>query len=185
MAEQIIHPEPDQPRTVPHPRRLPTPPLWITDDEGRIIGIHGRGDGPRVDEIGTLVDLYTRFDPDDRAQGLPPTGEDAIRRWLASVQAGIHALAWDGEIGVGHAMLVPDTDGTHELAIFVGSAYQGSGIGSMLLPALLGYGRTRGVETVWLAVEPWNRPAVELYLDYGFEVVESNDTELEMTIDLS
>lgn len=185
MAEPTTHSEPDRPRTVPHPRRLPTPPLWITDGEGRIIGIHEHGAGPRADVVDALVDLYTRFGPDDRAQGLPPRGEDAIRTWLDSVRAGIHLVARDGAVGVGHAMLVPDTEGLYELAIFVRPDYQGAGIGSMLLPSLLGYGRTQDVEAVWLTVEPWNRPAIRLYLDYGFVIVDSSEAEIRMRFELA
>lgn len=185
MARPTTYPEPDRPRTVPHPRRLPTPPLWITDGEGRIIGIHEHGAGPRADEVDALVDLYARFGPDDRAQGLPPRGADAITAWLDSVQAGVHLLAWDGTTAAGHAMLVPDTGGLYELAIFVGPDYQAAGIGSMLLPALLGHGRRQDVEAVWLTVEPWNRPAVRLYLDYGFAVVDSSEGELRMRFELT
>ncbi|MFB6296848.1 MAG: GNAT family N-acetyltransferase, partial [Halobacteriales archaeon] len=72
----------------------------------------------------------------------------------------------------------------YELAIFVHHQYQGAGVGSRLIRHLLGEGERRGVERVWLTVERWNAPAVNLYEDVGFETTKAESFELEMALRL-
>jgi len=154
----------------------PAPPASFTDAAARSIDFLVYGDGPIEAEIEALVAMYTNFDPADRAQGVPPIREEAVRDWL---------LAWHDEFVAGHATLVPDGEGAHELAIFVHHQYQGAGIGSRLIRYLLGEGARRGIERVWLTVERWNTPAVNLYRDVGFETTEAESFELEMAIRLA
>lgn len=174
---------------------FPEPPLAFEDGEGRTVEIRafGGGDGATgtddgtADDVEALVAMYERFDPGDRAQGIPPAGEERIRRWLDTILDGsVDAVArHDGDV-VGHATLVPDEEETgYELAIFVASDYQGAGIGTELLRALLGLGSARGVERVWLSVERWNTPAVSLYESVGFEVANAESFELEMSLRLA
>jgi GNAT superfamily N-acetyltransferase len=159
---------------------FPVPPECVLDERERPIDVErfeeGHSDG--------LVAMYASFDPDDRAQGLPPTGEERIREWLETVLEGLNLVASHGDRVVGHAMLVPDDDGSHELAIFVLQAYQSAGIGSALVRHLLGAGATDGVERVWLSVERWNEPARRLYESVGFERTDGTSFELEMTLRL-
>ena len=133
-----------------------------------------------------LVAMYEAFDPADRAQGIPPTGESRIRRWLDDLTTGetYNVVACHEDRAVGHATLVPASEG-YELAIFVLSAYQGAGIGTELLHALLGLGAHNGVERVWLSVERWNDPAIGLYRKVGFETCNSASFELEMAAQLA
>ncbi len=179
---------------------FPEPPLSFEDGEGRAVEIRAFDGGESDDDSGTgsddtdstdasvdaLVAMYEDFDPADRAQGIPPTGEDRIRQWLDTILEGsVNAVAChDGDV-VGHATLVPDDDGNYELAIFVQSDYQGAGIGSKLLRALLGLGQSRDVERVWLTVERWNTPAVSLYESVGFETCATESFELEMALRLA
>jgi len=93
-------------------------------------------------------------------------------------------FAWDGDTVAGHATLVPDDD-AHELAIFVDQAYQGAGVGTALIRALLGHGARVGIERVWLTVERWNRAAVALYEKVGFETASAESFELEMAARLA
>jgi len=161
---------------------FPAPPESFEDGEGRPIGIRIYEPGDRE----AVVGMYRAFDPEDRAQGIPPYGERRIREWLDDVLRGdCHNIIarHDGD-AVGHATLVPDGDGAHELAIFVLQAYQGAGIGTRLLSALLGHGAAEGVEKVWLTVERWNRPAVSLYETLGFETSDAGTFELEMSLRL-
>jgi GNAT superfamily N-acetyltransferase len=160
---------------------FPTPPGRLVDDRDRQIDIEPFD----ADYRPGLVAMYASFDPDDRAQGLPPTREDRIREWLDTVLDGIDVLARHQDRIVGHAMLVPDHDGSHELAIFVLQAYQSAGIGGELLEHLLGAGADAGVERVWLSVERWNEPARRLYESVGFERTDSSSFELEMTLRLA
>jgi len=55
--------------------------------------------------------MYLEFDPSDRAQGIPPTGEDRIRNWLETIgEDSINVVARHDGDAIGHAMLVPDSD---------------------------------------------------------------------------
>ena len=172
---------------------FPTPPRTVEDGDGREIALRVV-DG---DDSDALTEMYVEFDPADRAQGLPPVGEDAVQAWVAGLlgaegagdgparaEPGHNVAAWHDDRVVGHATLVPDGDGGHELAIFVHQEYQGAGIGTELLETLLGYGAQRGVEHVWLTVERWNRPAVAVYEKAGFEVTDAESFEMEMARDL-
>ena len=148
---------------------------------------YGDTEAPVGDEHEALVDMYVAFDPEDRAQGIPPVGEESIRNWLDEILAEdcLNVVAWDGDRAVGHATLVPDLgedldDPAYELAIFVLAEYQAAGIGTRLMKTLLGLGREEDIQHVWLTVERWNRPAVALYEKVGFEPSDTGSFELEM-----
>ena len=156
--------------------------MCFEDAEGRSIEVRRYDPADRE----ALVKMYLAFDPADRAQGIPPGGRDRIGTWLDDVLAGecLNVVArHDGGV-VAHATLVPADDGSYELAVFVLQAYQGAGIGTRLLEALLGHAREAGVERVWLTVERWNRAAVSLYEGLGFETSNAESFELEMSIRL-
>lgn len=162
---------------------FPSPPIAFTDREGRRIEV--RAYDPDGSDYEALVEMYLAFDPADRAQGIPPTGESAIRSWLDQILTeGLNVLAWHGDTAAGHATLVPQGD-AYELAIFVLQGYQEAGIGTHLMDGLLGYGEDSGVEYVWLTVERWNQAAVNLYEKVGFEVSNAENFELEMSLLLS
>ncbi|MFC7239552.1 GNAT family N-acetyltransferase [Saliphagus sp. GCM10025317] len=181
---------------------FPTPPTTYTDPEGRDIEIGpldlDRGGGPKQTNgaLEALTRMYVQFDPADRAQGIPPTGEERIRQWLEPLlEDGINVVARHEEGVIGHATLVPDVDDPEtiedlsevewELAIFVLQAYQRGGIGTQLLEHLLGEAADRGVEWVWLTVERWNGPAIALYERVGFELCGTESFEQEMSIHLA
>ncbi len=161
---------------------FPEPPRTFTDREGRTVRVEAADEDDRE----ALVDMYVEFAPEDRAQGIPPSRESAIRRWLDDILAEecLNVLAWHGDDAVGHATLVPDEHDAYELAIFVLAEYQGASIGTELVETLLGYGAAEGIEHVWLTVERWNDPAVALYKKVGFETTDSERFELEMAISL-
>ena len=172
----------------------PEPPAVFEDGAGRQVRLRPMQDPDRWNE--DLVALYTRFDTEDRAQGIPPTGEDAIADWLDGILPGsVAVLATHGDRVVGHAMLVPDIEDPSrldhpgsvrwELAIFVERDYQRTGIGRALLEHLLGHAVSRGVEQVWLTVERWNGPAIRLYRSVGFEDRGAERFEMEMDLDLT
>lgn len=180
----------NRPRDVPDEPAGPfeAPPDGFVDGVDRQIAIHRFGthlDDPAA-ERDTLTAMYDSFDPADRAQGIPPSNSSAVRDWLDTlfVDDAIHVLAWHDDTVAGHALLVPDDDGGYELAIFVHQDYQGVGIGTHLLRALLGAGARAGVERVWLTVERWNRAAVALYEGVGFETTNAGSFDLEMALRL-
>jgi GNAT superfamily N-acetyltransferase len=171
---------------------FPSPPTTVEDREGRSIEIRAPEtfSGETLDAV---VGMYTEFDPTDRAQGIPPTGEERIRTWLETIgDDSVNVVARDGEDVIAHAMLVPDTDDLStiehrsdiewELAIFVLQAYQRAGIGTTLLENLLGHASDIGIDHVWLTVERWNNPAIALYERVGFESTGTESFEQEMAI---
>jgi len=162
---------------------FPEPPTTVEDREGRSITVR------RYDEAvdrEALEAMYEAFDPADRAQGIPPTGEKRIADWLDTItgEGTLNVVANHEDAVVGHATLVPDGDSTAELAIFVLQEYQGAGIGTHLLENLLGAGTAAGFERVWLSVERWNESAVSLYEKVGFVPSDTESFEHEMTIRL-
>jgi GNAT superfamily N-acetyltransferase len=161
---------------------FPRPPISVTDREDRTIDVEAVDASAFED----LVEMYVEFDPADRAQGIPPVNEEPIREWLESLLeiGSYNVVASHDGSAIGHAMLVPDTDGSYELAVFVLHDYQGAGIGTHLLEALLGHGQAEGVEKVWLTVERWNDAAIGLYRKLGFETSDAESFELEMSIRL-
>ncbi|ELY68172.1 GNAT family N-acetyltransferase [Natrinema versiforme] len=171
---------------------FPSPPTTVEDREGRSIEI--RAPEAFADEaLADVVEMYTEFDPTDRAQGIPPTGEERIRNWLETIgEDSVNVVARHDGDAIAHAMLVPDTDDPSaiehrrdiewELAIFVLQAYQRAGIGTTLLKNLLGRASDVGIERVWLTVERWNNPAIALYERVGFESTGTESFEQEMAI---
>lgn len=159
------------------------PPRTFADATGREIRVERLT--PESVAVEDVVEMYLAFDPEDRAQGIPPTTEGRIYDWLDAIlgEDCLNVVAWyvDADRVVGHATLVPDGEGAFELAIFVLAEFQGAGIGTELLEALLGLGRGAGVERVWLTVERWNAPAIRLYEKVGFEPVDAGGFEKEMT----
>jgi GNAT superfamily N-acetyltransferase len=159
---------------------FPAPPREFDDREDRTVTVRTATQEDRE----PLVSMYLAFDPEDRAQGIPPSREDAIREWLGAVAGpdspGVVAVV-GGDL-VGHAMLVPDGEEAYELAIFVLQEYQSAGIGTELLRTLLGLAQQEGIDRIWLTVERWNDPAVRLYRSVGFETTEETGLELEMSI---
>lgn len=161
---------------------FPAPPATVTDYDDREITVRAAD----ASDLEALVAMYDAFDPEDRAQGIPPVREDQIRTWLDTLLADdcLNIVAAHEEEPIGHATLVPDAGESYELAIFVLRAYQGAGIGTHLLEHLLGYAQTQGAEKVWLTVERWNDPAIALYKKVGFEMCNTESFEIEMTIRL-
>ncbi|MFC5971236.1 GNAT family N-acetyltransferase [Halomarina salina] len=165
--------------------RFERPPISFEDRDGRPVTVR---DYETTDEaFESLVEMYVAFDPEDRAQGIPPSGEQQVRDWLGNILVddctNVVAVVPDGRC-IGHATLVPDGSGAYELAIFVLAAYQGAGIGTHLIEALLGAGQEAGIEKVWLTVERWNHPAVALYRKVGFEAASTESFEMEMSVRL-
>ena len=160
---------------------FPTPPRSVLDERGREIELR------RLRPEDGLVEMYVDFPPDDRAQGIPPATESAIRSWLETLGAPdcLNLVAVHDGTPVGHTTLVPDQAGARELAIFVCQAYQNAGVGTALLETTLGAARQAGIDRIWLTVERWNTAAIALYERVGFETVETEQFELTMALRLS
>lgn len=164
---------------------LRAPPVTVVDAEGREIRIREFGaESTAREDVEALVDMYLDYDPADRSLGLPPLTEDRIREWLDVVTDDICLLACHDGRPIGQAVLVEDGPASAELAIFLHQDYHGAGIGTELLEATLVVGRARGLEHVWLLVEGDNRPAVNLYNDLGFGIVDTHGPDVEMALSM-
>ena len=168
----------------PVPSDFPAPTHSFTDLAGRDITVRALGNGPVTDRD-ALVALYQDYPEEHRTLGIPPRRESRIHPWLDSLEEGDVVVAWHDDRAVGQAVLVPDDDGHHELAIFVHPEYHHARIGSHTIRTLLGYDRENGVETVWLVVEESNTVACNLYESVGFEVDDRHHGELEMVLEFS
>ncbi|MDY6774501.1 MAG: GNAT family N-acetyltransferase [Halobacteria archaeon] len=165
--------------------RFESPPLRFEDRDGRDIRLREYGRSEVEDEFEALFEMYRGFDTQDRAQGIPPIDEDEIRDWLDSITDGVSVVAWSESTAVGHAILVPDGEGRHSLAIFVDQEYQRSGIGSRLIRALLGHAVKKDVDEIWLTVERWNEAAISLYRDVGFEKLSTEPFGMRMGMEIA
>ncbi|MFW5928981.1 MAG: N-acetyltransferase family protein [Halobacteriota archaeon] len=173
-----------------NPEDLPTysvadadrPPYSLEDREGRTIDV-GVATGADVSD---LVEMYERFDPADRAQGIPPVRPDEIHRWLEVVLEGYNVVGRHDGDAVAHSMLVDTGEvDTCELAIFVLQPYQGAGIGTRLVESAFGLAYDDGVTAIWLTVERWNHAAIRLYRKLGFQETGGGGMELEMGLRLT
>lgn len=170
-----------------------TPPCSFADAQKRRIDLRCPDDASesdrdacgRADVSSALCRMYDTFEHADRAQGIPPATPDACRSWVEGLLDGINVVAWHGGDAVGHAALLEDRHGSHELAVFVHPSFRGVGIGTETVQALLDLGRRCGVDRVWLSVARTNRPAVSLYQSLGFETIRAGGPEMEMELELA
>ena len=76
-----------------------------------------------------------------------------------------------GEQVIAYAFVRLVADELHLLKIAVSPAWRGKGIARQLLERCFHAGIDKGATSVHLEVRPSNSPAVELYLNLGFEVI--------------
>jgi len=155
---------------------LPDLPFERQDPLGRRIEFRACGPADR----GSVEAFYASFDPADRAQGIPPARPEALGPWLDVVLEGAGVVAVHGDRVVGHAALVRDGSGGHELVVFVLQGYRGTGTGTALVRALLGLALSLGVGRIWLTVQRWNHPAIAVYRKTGFVRVGDEGLEIVM-----
>jgi len=156
---------PDECEGTPHcPPRCPR----FVDESGDAWTVEPAGGADRE----ALSAMYRDFDPSERAQGLPPIGDDRIASWLDGLLAdGCNFVARSGDCVVGHAAYVASADAEPELAVFVHQDYQGRGIGTELCRHLIATAAAADRDALVLEVEPTNRRAITVYEKLGFERV--------------
>jgi RimJ/RimL family protein N-acetyltransferase len=131
--------------------------------------------------------MYADFEPKRAAQGLPPAQPLLRTRWLDRVLGGGRHLVVlvDDEL-LGHAMLLDMEPGRVEFANFLHQSIRHRGIGSALARLAVRLASEMGYRSIWLCVEPGNRPAVRSYERAGFRRVASMiwDPEIEMEYEI-
>jgi RimJ/RimL family protein N-acetyltransferase len=92
-------------------------------------------------------------------------------RWVDELEGPVHVAygALERRTGrpVGVARYVLDGDGTAEIALTVCDAWQGRGVGRLLLTALAAHARAAGIATLRASVLAGNRPALALMRGLG------------------
>lgn len=95
---------------------------------------------------------------------------DALRYYLRRVRArDLHYAIYAGSQHVGNCGLFDRKGASAELRLAIGEPNEwGKGIGDVVVKRLLSEGRSRGLTTIWLHVNPENGRAVHLYERNGF-----------------
>jgi len=138
------------------------------------------------EDFGTLVEMYSNFEPKRVAQGLPPPDVPRIARWLDQLQNSSYALlALDGKKIVGHTILCPIRRDDVEFTIFVLQDYREEGLGTALSELTIAWALQMGLTKVFLTTEFSNYRAIGLFRKLGFRTTSSYGDECEMRLDLS
>ena len=137
------------------------------------------------EDFGTLVGMYSSFEPKRVAQGLPPPDLPRITRWLDQLQGKSHSLlAFDGNRIVAHTLLCPISQGEVEFTIFVLQDSREEGLGTVVSNLTLDWASEMGFNKVLLTTEFSNCRAVGLFRKIGFSIKSSYGDECEMSLDL-
>jgi ribosomal protein S18 acetylase RimI-like enzyme len=133
-----------------------------------------------------LLSMYDAFFPEAITQGIPPSENEARRRWVEMLlDIGQNFLAVEEDAVIGHAALLPDTERQDgEYIIFVVRAHRKEGVGSELTRTTLEKARSMGLSNVWLTVESDNFKAIRLYKKFGFTFRDKGMGERTMMIEL-
>jgi RimJ/RimL family protein N-acetyltransferase len=138
------------------------------------------------EDLGTLVEMYSNFEPKRVAQGLPPPDVPRIARWLDQLQSKSHALlALDGKKVVAHTLLCPIRQAEVEFTIFVLQDYREEGLGTVMSQLTLAWAFEMGLSKVFLTTELSNYRALGLFRKLGFTTMSTYGDECEMRLNLS
>lgn len=165
--------------------------MTITELPTQLVDKHGNPF--RVRELAAadrplLEKMYRDFTPKRAAQGLPPEGDYALRRWLDHIlKGGQHLLVEVNGVVSGHLMLIPMDDGqSTELAVFLHQDIRHRGIGTAMNRLAVQLAREDNFKRVWLSVELSNIPAIRSYQKAGFKTLKETvwAAEVEMEVRL-
>jgi len=79
---------------------------------------------------------------------------------------------------VGYFSVHPENDRLLMSKLYLKEEYRGKGLGSKAIDDILEYGRTIGVNIVYLHVNKNNIPSINIYKAKGFEIVKYDDSEI-------
>jgi acetyl coenzyme A synthetase (ADP forming)-like protein len=145
----------------------------MSHDESEIVlrdgsTAHVRVTGP--DDAGLVCELIEGLSPDARWLRFLGTGMsfERVAARLTEDGVGVLALAGDPGRAVAHACFMPDGPSRAEVAFEVADAWQGRGIGTVLLAHLAQLATERGVKTFTAVVHPSNHRMLRVFRDSGF-----------------
>ena len=116
----------------------------------------------------TEADLPAAADLEQRYFSVPWTLEGLLESFRRPEYLFL-VVEEEGKV-IGYAGLSQVLDEGDVTKIVVDEAYQGRGLGTLLVNALLQEGEKRGIQTFTLEVRAGNRAAIHVYEKLGFEV---------------
>jgi L-amino acid N-acyltransferase YncA len=127
-------------------------------------------------DLAALSDFFAGLSARTRARRFfaPVTPTSAMLRWMSGGTGNVHAVvAIAGGGIVGHAMAADragsDGDSSTEIGVVVADAWQGLGVGSALMRALIASAQARGVTSLTMDVLPGNRRVLAMILGHWTE----------------
>jgi RimJ/RimL family protein N-acetyltransferase len=156
--------------------------LSRTDKSGRLFEIGTCG----AEDFSFVLEMYRIFSPKPASQGLPPESPEACQSWIENLfKIGKNFLAWRKDCVIGHAAIIPDTNGkSGEFVVFVDQNHRNVGVGTELTRFTLEESGRVGFDSIWLTVNILNVTAVKLYKKIGFEYCDKDNHERMMAIKL-
>ena len=154
--------------TRPRPSRAPLNQVVVRLRDGGLAALRPLRPG----EEGPLLSVFDQMSPNSRANrylvGLPALTPSMIAT-LAAVDGRDH-IAWlasvdDRPVGIGRSVRVGPA--TAEVALEVGDAHHGRGLGTVLLDAVTTLACVSGIRRVEAIVLPENRPSQRLLRSIG------------------
>lgn len=97
-----------------------------------------------------------------------PFGVERNDNWNDDDGVSTHVVALDGERVVGYARLIVEGDWGHVRQVCVAESHRCRGLGSALVGAAVGLGRSKGLPHLYLNAR---MNAVGLYAKHGFRIV--------------
>jgi ribosomal-protein-alanine acetyltransferase len=95
-----------------------------------------------------------------------------LSQFADSIAAGHVCLVDEADGGIrGYAVLMPALETADVLTIAVAPGHQRQGLGRSLLSAMRDWGRSHGVQRIFLEVRESNAPAIALYRSSGFRQI--------------
>jgi len=153
------------------------PPLAPADITIREVGA---GDAAALDALLSGLDARSRYLR--WFTGAPNVRHASEQAAHPERQHAVGLVAVAGEQIVGHAMLVPDTDGRAEVAFEVVAAWRHHGIAGALLTALGDAARARGIATLFAEVLAENTDMLAVFGEHGARL--STPTSGVVTVEL-
>jgi GNAT superfamily N-acetyltransferase len=146
----------------------------LADGRAVVLRLAGPADVPAITRLYlelSTESFYRRFNTEQPAP--------ALVAQLASFGTGtaclVAAAPSDPGWVVGEARYVPIAPGTAELALTVTDSYQGTGLGRMLLGALVEQAREEGLERLRAVVLLTNTPMLRLLQHYGWVLADPTE----------